>query len=204
MSAQRTQPPHGLAEVPPLLDALAARGFAAHWAPHRAAALRTVLDLLPPGAEVMTGGSTTLDQLGLPAALRQRGHRYLKDEVHRETDPGRRDRLRREATLAEWFVGSVNALTRDGVLVAADGSGSRLGGYVFGSRNVVLVVSVNKVEPDLEAAMRRVREVALPREDERVRALTGRGSATAKWLLWEREFTPGRAHVVLVGEPLGF
>ncbi|MCA1813110.1 MAG: lactate utilization protein [Halobacteriales archaeon] len=45
----------------------------------------------------------------------------------------------RQATLADSFLGSVNALTEDGSLVAADGSGSRIGGYAFGAEHVVLV-----------------------------------------------------------------
>lgn len=182
---------------------LRARGFEAQVVPTKERALEAVLALLPAGAAVMTGGSTTLEQLGLPQALRERGHRYLKDEVGREPDAARRARLRREATLADWFLGSVNALTEDGVLVAADGSGSRIGAYAFGAGRVVIVASLNKVAPTLEQAMARVREVALPLEDARMKRLGAPGTAIGSWLLMERAFG-GRVHVVLVGEPLGF
>jgi len=183
---------------------LNARGFSAQFVETGAEALSAALARIPEGSTVMTGSSTTLEQIGLPQALRTHGVRYLKDEIHGEADAKKRDRLRRGAVLADYFLGSVQAITQDGILVATDASGSRIAGYAFPAKNVIIVASVNKIVADLEAAMARAREVALPLEDARMKKQGAPGSTIGKWLIWEREIAQGRAHVILVGEPLGF
>ncbi len=55
----------------------------------------------------------------------------------------------------------------------------------------------------MEAALTRVREVAHPLEDERMRGLGGR-SPISKLVVYERETVPARISMVLVGESLGF
>jgi hypothetical protein len=57
--------------------------------------------------------------------------------------------------------------------------------------------------PTLDDALRRVRDVALPLEDQRVRDSGGKGSSIGKLVIYERE-RPGRITLVLVGEPLGY
>jgi len=109
------------------------------------------------------------------------------------------------AMLAPFFLGSVGAITEDGVLVASDFGGSRVAGYVAGPERVILVVSTHKVVSDLHDAMRRIRDVAAPLEQERVnRGPMQYTSRPNKWVILEGEPRPGRTHVVLVGERLGF
>ena len=183
---------------------LNARGFSAQFVETGAEALSAALARIPEGSTVMTGSSTTLEQIGLPQALRTHGVRFLKDEITAEKDAAKRDRMRKEALLADYFLGSVQAITQDGVLVATDASGSRIAGYAFPAKHVVIIASLNKILPDLEAAMARAREVALPLEDARMKKQGFPGSTIGKWLVWEREIAPDRVHVILVGEPLGF
>ena len=57
--------------------------------------------------------------------------------------------------------------------------------------------------PDLDAGMRRAREVVFPYEDARLRAQFGRGTAVAKMLVTYLEPWPGRTTVILVREPVG-
>ncbi len=187
-----------------LLPQLAKRGFTAERVATGAEAREAVLRRIPAGARVMTGGSTTLEQIGVTDALSAGDHHYLRVAIRAEQDPALRHKLRVEANTAPWFVSSVNAITEDGVLVAADGAGNRVAALAFGPSHVVVVASLHKVVPTLEDAMRRVREVALPLESERIRkAGYPGGSYIAKWTILERD-QPGRVHVVLVDEPLGF
>ena len=102
-------------------------------------------------------------------------------------DEAARTANRRQATLAEYFLGSVNALTEDGIAVVADAAGTRVGGYVFGARNVIWVVGVNKIVPTLDDAVRRVWEVALPGEDARVKSTGGHGSQVGKMVMFHHE-----------------
>ncbi|HVG36091.1 MAG TPA: hypothetical protein VNA10_00010 [Thermoplasmata archaeon] len=68
---------------------------------------------------------------------------------------------------------------------------------------MIWVAGLNKLVPDLDAGMRRTREVALPLEDQRVKRQGGQGSSIGKLVVYERE-RPGRITLVLVGENLGF
>jgi hypothetical protein len=101
-------------------------------------------------------------------------------------------------------VGSVHAVTRDGDLVIASASGSQLASMAYGAQHVLFIVGAQKVVTDLEAAMRRIREYSLPLEDARTRSTYGMGSAVHKMLILHGDLEPGRVHVLLVDQPLGF
>jgi L-lactate utilization protein LutC len=189
-----------------LIPQLEARHFTAEYVATGAEAREAVLKRIPRGAAVMAGASTTLDQIGVTAALKDSGEwEYLRAKVWAENDPAKRQELRMRAMLAPFFLGSVAAITEDGILVAADNGGSRVAAYVAGPERVILVASVHKVVSDVHDAMRRVRDVATPMEQERVnRGPMKYESLPRKWVLLEGEPRPGRTHVVLVGEKLGF
>jgi hypothetical protein len=195
-------------EIETLRDALAHRGITMEYYETGTEALARLQGLVPLGIEVMTGSSTTLDQIGFTAWLtelhREGKLRYFRAEVHTQGDPTARASNRRIATLAPYFLGSVNALTADGIAVVSDASGTRLGGYIYGAKNVIWVVGVNKVVPTLEDATRRIWEVALPGEDARIRSIGGRGSEVGKLTYFYHESDPNRIRLLLVGESLGF
>ncbi len=79
---------------------------------------------------------------------------------------------------------------------------SRQMGYVYGPLEVIWVAGINKLVPDVDAGLRRLREVALPQEDARMKRTGARGSSIGKIVLYEREY-PGRIHLVLAGEKFG-
>lgn len=198
----------GAEDLEQLAEALAQRGVTMEYLPTGEAALARLKELVPLGAEVMTGSSTTLEQIGFVdwiTALHHAGRlRYFRAEVHQNTDPEAREENRRQATLAEYFVGSVNALAMTGEAVAADHAGTRVGGYVYAARHVIWVVGVNKIVPTLDDAIRRVRAHALPMEDARVKAEGGAGSSIGKLVVFCEESRPNRIRMLLVGEELGF
>lgn len=171
-------------------------------------ALARLIELVPLGTEVMTGSSMTLEQIGFIDWLTEHHHagrlRYFRAEVHQTSDGSGRESNRRQATLAEYFLGSVNALAMTGEAVVADHSGTRVGGYVYAAWNVIWVAGVNKIVPTLDDAIRRVREVALPREDARVRAEGGAGSSIGKMVIFCEESRPNRIRLLLIGEDLGY
>jgi hypothetical protein len=65
------------------------------------------------------------------------------------------------------------------------------------------VVGSQKIVPNLETALRRVREYVLPWEDEQVRKVVPSGSFVGKILIVEREWVKDRMTVVLVRQPIG-
>jgi hypothetical protein len=187
-------------------EAIKARGITVITVPDKAAALANVRALIPKGAEVNNGSSTTLIEMGFVDYLKSGTHGWknLHEEILKEKDSAKQGILRRKATSAEYFLGSVNAISSNGELVACDASGSRVTAYPFAAEHVVLVAGAQKITKDLEAAMRRVREYVFPLENERAQKAYGVGSAFGKWVIIERESVPNRITLILVREKLGF
>jgi len=158
---------------------------------------------------VMTGASVTLQQIGFEAVLISGDHpwRNFKADLLAEKDPVKQSALRRQGTLAEFYLGSVNALAETGELVFASGSGSQLPAYAYTSRNVIWVVGAQKITPTLEEALRRVREYVLPLEDQRQKSLGNQaGSHINRILIIESEpaYLRRNLTLLLVNELLGF
>ncbi|MEV0699620.1 LUD domain-containing protein [Saccharopolyspora sp. NPDC050389] len=112
--------------------------------------------------------------------------------------------MRTYAATPDVVVGSVHAATEDGHLVVASEDGEQLGPYSYTAGMAVWVVGAQKVVPSIAAALRRIETYSYPLEDNRSRALRGRPVALSKILIVSKETSPGRAHVVLVREPIGF
>ena len=186
--------------------ALEGRGVHPLFAMDRREALATVLGLIPKGSGVAHGTSTTLVEIGFVDAMKRpdTGYRYLNGEWQAESDAAKRTRLRARLSVeSDYFLGSVQALAETGVAIGCDAGGSRQAFYTFGPSHVIWVAGVNKLVPDVDSGVRRIREVALPLEDKRIRAAGGGGSFVGKMVFYERE-RPGRITLVLVGADLGF
>ncbi len=168
------------------------------------AARAFVLGLIPEGAEVHSGKSKTLEDIGLYAELVDSGRydpvRPRLAAMDRATQ-GRE--IRKLSAAPDFMLGSVAAITADGTLVAASATGSQLGAYAAGAGRLILVVGSQKLVPDLDAAMRRIREVVFPWENDRVRERLGVDTSLEKVLLILGEWRPGRTTVVVVREPVG-
>ena len=104
---------------------------------------------------------------------------------------------------SDFMLGSVNAVTEDGVVVVASASSSQLGPYASTAGKVILVVGSQKIVPDLETALRRIRQYVLPWEDAQVRKAMNIGSFVGKLLIVEREWVNSRMTVILVRKPIG-
>jgi len=194
------------ARVERTFAALKQRGITPIYVPDRRAALETVLGLIPNGSTVAHGSSTTLQEIGLVDRLKDpaSGYRYLNPEWQAENDATRRSRIRAKLSVeAEYYLGSVQAICETGEVIGADASGSRQAFYVYGPPHVIWVAGINKLVPNLDDGLRRVREVALPLEDQRMKRQGGSGSSIGKLVIYERERL-GRITLVLVGEKLGF
>jgi Uncharacterised ACR, YkgG family COG1556. len=163
-----------------------------------------VLGLIPEGAEVHSGKSKTLEDIGLYSELVESG-RYdaIRPRMFAMDRATQGREIRKLSAAPDFMLGSVAAITTDGTLVAASATGSPLGAYAAGAGRVILVVGSQKVVPDLDGAMRRIREVVFPWENARVRERLGVDTVLAKVLVVFGEWQPGRTTVVLVREPVG-
>lgn len=213
MSAKETRMDYGtlpaLEQVQRTVEAVNRRGIRAELVETKEVALERVKALIPPGCVVMTGSSVTLQQIGFEDMLIRGEHpwRNFKADLLAEKDPAKQSTMRRQGTLAEFFLGSVNALAETGELVFASGSGSQLPAYAYTSRNVIWVVGTQKITPTLEDALQRVREYVLPLEDQRQKSLGNpAGSRINRILIIEGEpaYLRRNLSLILVHQVLGF
>jgi L-lactate utilization protein LutB len=188
--------------------ALLERGIEAVLVQTHTEALEKIKALIPAGASVMNGSSRTLDEIGFTDYLKGGAHGWnnLHEAILAETDPAKKSHLRKEATLSDYYLGSVHAVAETGQLVIASNSGSQLPHIAFNSPNLIFVVSTQKITSTPEKALARVREYVLPLEDKRMKDLGMGGSAISKLLIIEREpvFMGRKVHVIFVNEKLGF
>jgi hypothetical protein len=144
------------------VEALKKRQFNAHYVKSQEEAGEMILKEIPPGATVGVGGSVTVRGMKVLETLKARGHKMLDHwEVPREP----RDEsfiVRRAQQTSDVFLASTNAVTLDGQLVNIDGAGNRVNALAFGPKKAIVVAGVNKIVADVESALRRIKEVAVP------------------------------------------
>jgi len=142
-------------------EALEKNGFKVFIASSKEDAVEKVLGLIPVDAKVGVGGPVTVRELGLIEALIERGnrvvHHWLPDVPIKDWLP-----YMVEAHNSDVYLCSSNAVTEDGKLVNIDSSGNRVAPMIFGPGRVVVVVGVNKIVRDVEAGLKRLKEVAGP------------------------------------------
>ncbi|WP_406295608.1 LUD domain-containing protein [Embleya sp. NBC_00888] len=185
--------------------ALRANGFAAEILDDAEAARTRVRDLIPEGADVFTGASETLRLSGIDEDINAGGrYRAIRPRVLAIDRATGADEIRRLLACPEFVVNSVAAVTESGSLVLASGSGSQLPANAGGAAHAIWIVGAQKVVPDLNTALRRVEEHALPLENTRAQAVYGMPSAINRLLILNAEPRPGRGTVLLLREAIGY
>lgn len=199
---------------PKVAEALNKRFFEAYYCSDRESGLQKVLELIPQNHVVSWGGTSTVDELGIKDALRQRGQAVIDRDTAK--DAQERKEMLKKALTCDTFLMSSNAISSDGELVNIDGTGNRVAALCFGPDQVVVVAGMNKVAGDLDDAMGRARQVAAPINAQRfqlktpcsVNGLCGNckgADCICAQIVTTRVCKPaGRIKVVLVGEDLGF
>jgi hypothetical protein len=184
--------------------ALEEHGFSVEVVDDFEAAREAVLARIPEGSTVMTNTSVTLEETGIAEAINEGGHYDSARNGMMALDYATQlPEMKAVAGQAEYALGSVHAVTRDGTLVIASASGSQLASYAWGAANVIFVVGAQKLVPSLEAARERIVEHSLKLEDGRAYAAYGINSRIGKVLEIHQE-DPGRIHVVLIRQSVGF
>ena len=194
-----------------VIKGLESRNMSGYYAEDRESALRQALALIPEGSTATMGGGVSVYEIGLVKALKEGSYNFIdRNEI---TD-------KRAAMLAAYdadvFLASCNAITEDGVLVNIDGNANRVSAIAFGPKKVVLIVGMNKVCSDVDAAMKRARGVAAPTNAQRFGlstpcAKTGScmnckspDTICCQFLVTRFSRHAGRIHVILVNDTLGY
>src|SRR3989344_64470 len=188
------------------IKALQAKNYEAEAVVSGAEALVKIKALIPEGVSVMNGSSLTLEQICFVDYFKAGVHGWnnLHETVLKEKDPVKQSLLRRQATISDFYLGSVHALTQTGEFLIASNSGSQLPSIVFNSSNLIFVVGTQKIVPDLTTAMKRLEEYVLPLENKHMQDLYGVGSQISKVLIFRAEstFSQRKIHLILVKEEL--
>lgn len=194
-----------------IIKGLESRNMKGYYAKSKEEALKLALELIPKGSKVARGGSMSVNEIGLADALINGDYDYCNRDL--ATD-------KRAAELfaydSDFFIGSSNAITEDGVLVNIDGNSNRISAYAYGPRHVLLIVGMNKVAPDVDAAMKRARNEAATINAQRFGldtpcSKTGScmnckspDTICCQLLITRFSRHKDRIHVILVNDTLGF
>lgn len=144
-----------------MIKNLARRNMDAYYCPTAQEAINKVKELIEEGSTVSWGGSMTLRDMGLTAALHAEGKYTLLDRDLAE-DRDEAQEIYLQAFRADYYLSSANAISEDGVIVNIDGNGNRVAAITFGPRHVIFVIGLNKVAQTAEAALARARSTASP------------------------------------------
>ena len=186
------------------VTALEEHGFSAEVARDLDAAREAVLARIPRGSSVMTNTSVTLQETGIADAINERGpYDSARNRMAKLDLATQLQEMKAIGGQPDYALGSVHAVTRDGTLVIASASGSQLASYAWGAANVIFVVGAQKLVSTPEAARERIYQHSLVLEDARAIAAYGQHSAVGKVLEIHQEL-PGRIHVVLIRQVVGF
>ena len=198
--------------------ALAANNFAVYQAEDLDRAKKIVMEEIFPGTgakSVSWGGSMTLMASGICDAIKNVPGLEVLDTFDRTLTPEENLALRRRSLLVDLFIASTNAVTEEGVLVNLDMLGNRVGAINFGAKNVIILLGRNKIVPDLDAAMFRIKNYAAPanamRLDKKTPCTKTSYCEECKspdricnvWSITEKSFPKGRIRVILINQDLG-
>jgi len=116
------------------------------------------------GETVGFGDSATLESLGL-AELLSKNNEVIDPSTYSGAEF---IEVAKKALLTTIFFTSVNGVAETGELVNIDGTGNRVAGSIFGHKKIYFVFGTNKIEPTLEKAIWRARNIAAPQNAKRL------------------------------------
>lgn len=186
---------------------LEARGFAVSCFASAEEAM-DYLDSKLDGRTIGIGGSVTIRDMGLDQRLEQ----------HNQVIWHWKDGALRDAAGTQVYLTSVNGLAETGEIINIDGTGNRVASTIFGHEEVYFIVGRNKLAPDYDKALWRARNIAAPKNAQRLGRKTPcavKGDkcydcksperiCRAFTVLWEVPTGIGRSEVVLIDQELGF
>ena len=198
---------------PKVVEALTKRHFEAYYVSDSKDVAAKVMELIPAGASVSWGGTTTVDQLGIKKLLADKGYKLIDRDTAKS--PEEREKIMHQALMSDFFLMSSNAITEDGELFNIDGKGNRVAALCYGPKNILIIAGMNKIVPDMDAAYDKVRNYTSPVNamrfcDATPCAKTGLcgdclspQSICAQFVETRICKPDGRIKVILVGEDLG-
>ena len=197
--------------------------FAVDFIERKEDVLPLIRALIPTGSTVATGGSQSLSQTGVIDLLKSGEYVYY-DRIAPHLSPEQRQEMAIKGNTADYYLCSSNAVTESGELYNVDGNCNRISAIAFGPKQVIMVVGVNKIVPNMDSAIHRVKTIAAPLNTKRLNCDTYcfntgvcmgvegkmtdgcRSSARicCNYLISGQQRAQDRIRIILVNEELGF
>lgn len=192
---------------------LRSRGFTVTYF-DTAAEAAAYLDKSIDGKTVGAGGSITLQEMGLYDLLAAHNQMYWHWHAAEGMDT---KEFQRRAATADIYISSVNAIAETGELINIDGTGNRVSSTLYGHQKLYLVAGVNKIAGDYDTALWRARNIASPKNAQRLGRKTPCALKADKCydcsspericrglvVLWE-PMNSMEMEIVLIGQDLGY
>ena len=194
-----------------VIQGINSRNMTGYYAKNKEEALKKALELIPEGSSVTMGGGMSVHEIGLVDALKKGNYNFIDRDATED---------KRAAMLAAYdadvFLSSANAMTDDGILVNIDGNSNRVSAIAQGPKKVIFIIGMNKVCSDVDAALKRARNVAAPINAQRFGletpcTKTGKcmdckspDTICCQFLITRFSRHKDRIHIILVNDDLGF
>lgn len=199
-------------------EVLESNNFEVFIADNTVEASKIVLEDIIPALDIKSiswGGSMTFVGTGIYDKLKDQKSFKVLDTYDKSLSNDEKTQLRREALLTDLFITGTNAVTEDGYLVNLDMIGNRVGALTFGPKNVLVLTGRNKIVPDIEFAMERIKNFVAPANAMRLDMKTpciktgvcseckGNNRICNTWTITQKSFPKKRVKIVLINEDLG-
>jgi L-lactate utilization protein LutB len=154
-----------MADALKTVENLNKHGFIAHYFETSEDAVKYLKEQIQ-NKSVGFGGSITLKEMGLCKALEEENCSVVWhfNFYGRHTFD--------LAAHTQVYVTSANGISETGEIVNIDGIGNRVSATMFGPKEVYFVVGINKLAKDLEGAVHRAKNIAAPKNAQRLNKKT--------------------------------
>lgn len=197
-----------------IMQNLKRRNMSAYYCDTSVEAVELASSLIEEHSTVSYGGSMTIVESGMMNKLKEGNYKLL--DRNAATTPEEIRSIYLKSFDADTYLMSANAISLDGQLVNIDGRGNRVAALIYGPKQVIVMIGMNKVESTLEDAINRVQNFAAPANTQRLNRQTpcrktgfchdcqSDDCICCNTVITRRSGEEGRIKVILVGEVLGF
>ncbi len=186
-----------------------------------------VMSLIKEGDTVTNGGSVTMNEIGVMAAVKERKDITYLDRNAAGLTPDEVKEIYKKAFFADVYLMSSNALTLKGELYNVDGNSNRVAALLYGPESVIVVCGINKIVENIDEAVKRVKTVAAPKNTVRLHTgsycenagecmslknegsfmcdgCSGSGRICCNYVVSAQQRHKDRIKVIIVNESLGY
>ncbi|WXR60518.1 lactate utilization protein [Peptostreptococcaceae bacterium AGR-M142] len=172
-------------------------------------------ELVKNNSTVSVGGSMTLFETGVIDYLKNKDVLFYNRYEEGLSKDDIKDIYRKSFSVDYYFT-STQAITLQGELYNVDGTGNRVAAMLYGPENVIVIVGINKIVDDFDAAIKRNRNISAPANAKRLNrktpcAKTGycmecnsNDRICNEYTLIKRQSQKDRIKVIIVAEEFGY